>query len=183
MKKTLISFVFLFGVLFASSAQEKSFDFNKLYGAINFTTAGAPGLNFTTKDFANESIGVELGYRFTPNFSLFALSTGDINLLNYTTTKNFNKTSTIGLGAAYAFNIGYNSYIEPVISCATTYMKTDLNYLTPKFEVRLGVNNSGIGKGQGGPYLGLGLQYIHPYNNPTTPNMLMGTATIGFKLF
>lgn len=39
MKKTLISIVFLFGVLSAASAQEKSF--NRLYGAINLTSAGA----------------------------------------------------------------------------------------------------------------------------------------------
>ena len=181
MKKTLISIVFLFGVLSAASAQEKSF--NRLYGAINFTSAGAPRLNFSTKDFATNAVGVELGYRFTPSFSLFALTTADINLLNYTTTKNFNETGTLGLGAAYAFNIGNHSYIEPVISCATTYMKSDLSYLTPKFEVRWGVNNFAGAKGQLGPYIGLGLQYIHLYNTSTTPNMLMGCATIGFKLF
>ena len=183
MKKTLISLVFLFGVLSAASAQEKSFDFNKLYGAFNITSGGAPNLNFTTKDFAIESVGVEMGYRFTPSFSLFALATGDINLLNYTSTKNFNKTGTVGLGAAYAFNIGNNTYIEPVISCATTYMKTDLNYLTPKFEIRWGTKNPWNKNSQFGPYLGVGLQYIHPYNTSTTPNMLMGCATIGFKLF
>ena len=102
--------------------------------------------------------------------------------MNCTTTKNFNETGTVGLGAAYAFNIGKNSYIEPVISCATTYLKTDFNYLTPKFEVRWGVNPSS-GKGLLSPYVGLGLQYIHPYNNPNTPNMLMSYATLGFKLF
>ena len=180
MKKTLISLVFLFGVLSAASAQEKPF--NRLYGAFNISFGGAPNANFTTKDFANRSLGVELGYRFTPNFTLFALTTADINLLNCTTTKNFNETGTVGLGAAYAFNIGKNSYIEPVISCATTYLKTDFNYLTPKFEVRWGVNPSS-GKGLLSPYVGLGLQYIHPYNNPTTPNMLMSYATIGLKLF
>ena len=181
MKKTLISIVFLFGVLFASSAQEKSF--NRLYGAINFSAGGAPNLNFTTKDFANRSLGIELGYRFTPSFSIFALTTADINLFNVNTTKNYNETGTLGLGAAYAFNIGNNSYIEPVISCASTYMKTDFNYLTPKFEIRWGSKNPWNKNNHLGPYVGLGLQYIHPYNNSTTPNMLMSYATLGFKLF
>ena len=85
MKKTFLAFALLFGVLFASSAQEKSF--NRLYGAFNVSFGGAPHANFTNKDFANRSFGIELGYRFTPNFSLFALTTADINLLNATTTK------------------------------------------------------------------------------------------------
>jgi hypothetical protein len=181
MKKTLISLVFLFGVLSAASAQEKPF--NRLYGAFNITSGGAPNLNFSSKDFANRSFGVEIGYRFTPSFSLFTLATADINLLNCTTTKNYNETGTLGLGAAYAFNIGNNTYIEPVISCASTYLKTDLNYLTPKFEIRWGTKNPWNKNSQLGPYVGLGLQYIHPYNNPNTPNMLMSYATLGFKLF
>ncbi len=181
MKKTFLAFALLFGVLFASSAQEKSF--NRLYGAFNVSFGGAPHANFTNKDFANRSFGIELGYRFTPNFSLFALTTADINLLNATTTKNYNETGTLGVGAAYAFNVGNRSYIEPVISCASTYLKSDFTYLTPKFEVRWGVNIPWGGKYNTGPYLGLGIQYIHPYNNSTVPNMVMSYATIGFKLF
>lgn len=178
MKKGLSCVLLIIGVVFIANAQNKSF--NRFYNSFGLSCGGAPNTNFTTKDFAIRSCEVGLGFRFTPNFATFALSTADINLMNATTTRNYNLTGTLGVGAIYSFDIGHRSYIEPVITCSSTYQKSDLNYLTPKFEVRWGVKIPWGGKFNFGQYVGIGIQYIHPYDSSTVPNMAIAYATIGF---
>jgi hypothetical protein len=182
MKKVIITLFLALGICTVSFAQSDLA--SRLYGTLSFSYGGAPKMNFTKEDFAIRSFNVELGYRPADKFSIFLPVSIDINLLNTTTTRNYNETGTVGLGTAYAFPLEKNSYIEPALSCSTTYVKTDVNYLTPKFEVRWGVGrqdrsiipNFGL-------YCGVGVQYIHPYDNAPVPDMFLGCATVGIHLF
>lgn len=182
MKKVIFSLFLILGINMVSFAQSDLA--RRLYGTISYSFGGAPKMNFTTNDFAIRSFNVELGYRPTDKFSIILPVSVDINLLNATTSKNYNETGTVGLGAALTLPIGKSSYIEPVLSCSTTYLKTDVNYLTPKFEVRWGVgrlDRSIIPFF--GLYCGLGIQYIHHYDNSPVPNMVLSYATVGIHLF
>lgn len=182
LKKVITTLFLAFGICMVSFAQSDWA--HRLYGTLGFSYGGAPRMNFAKEDFAIRSFNVELGYRPTDNFSIFLPVSIDMNLLNTTTTRNYNETGTVGLGTAYAFPLGKNSYIEPALSCSTTYIKTDVNYLTPKFEVRWGVgrlDRSIIP--YFGLYCGLGVQYMHPYDTGLMSNMVLGYATVGIHLF
>lgn len=159
-----------------SFAQNRPFD--HLYMSMGYSFGGAPHANFTTKDFAYRSFDYSLGYRFNEHVAVFVPITMDVNMMNMTTTKNFNETGTLGLGASYTFNLGRKSFLEPVLSCSSTIYKSDLSYLIPKFEVRWGVKMNRFG-----PFVGLGVQYLHPYGNSTVPNMTMMYAKLGIRLF
>jgi hypothetical protein len=176
MKKTLASLALL--ICFASASFAQDGLLNHLYMSFGYGFGGAPNANFSTKDFAIRSFDFSFGFRFNEHLSVFVPLALDDNLMNMTTTKNYNETGTLGLGASYTFNLGSRSFLEPVLSCNTTYIKSDLNYLTPKFEVRWGAK-----MGRFGPFVGLGVQYLHPYDNGTVPNMTMVYAKIGARLF
>ena len=164
------------GLATFSFAQNKPLD--HLYMSMGYSFGGAPYTNFTTKDFAYRSFDFSFGYRFNEHVALFVPVTIDVDMMNMTSTKNFNETGTLGLGASYTFNLGRKSFLEPVLSCGSTYYKTDLNYLTPKFEVRWGAKLNRFGM-----FVGLGAQYLHPYGNSTVPNMTMMYAKVGVRLF
>lgn len=176
MRRILAALTLAFGLFTTAFAQNKVLD--HLYMSMGYSFGGAPNTNFTTKDFAYRSFDFSFGVRFNEHISLFIPITMDTDMMNMTTTKNFNETGTLGLGASYTFNLGRKSFLEPVLSCGSTFYKTDLNYLTPKFEVRWGVNMNRFG-----PFVGIGVQYLHPYGNSTVPNMTMMYAKVGVRLF
>lgn len=175
-KKVFAVMALAFGLVTTSFAQNNPLD--HWYLSMGYGFGGAPNTNFTTKDFAFRSFDLSVGYRFNEHVALFVPITIDVNMMNMTTTKNFNETGTLGLGASYTFNLGRKSFLEPVLSCGSTYYKTDLNYLTPKFEVRWGVNMNRFG-----PFVGIGVQYLHPYGNSSVPDMTMMYAKVGVRLF
>ena len=176
MRKVLAVLPLALGLVTTSFAQSNPLD--HLYMSMGYSFGGAPYTNFSTKDFAYRSFDFSFGYRFNEHVALFVPVTMDVNMMNMTTSKNFNETGTLGLGASYTFNLGRKSFLEPVLSCGSTIYKSDLSYLTPKFELRWGAKINRFG-----PFVGLGVQYIHPYGNSTVPNMTLMYAKVGIRLF
>lgn len=176
MKKILASIALVFLFAAVPFAQNK---LDRMYVSMGYGFGGAPNTNFTTKDFAIRSFDFSVGYRFNEHLSLFIPITTDVNMMNMTTSKNFNETGTLGLGASYTFYIGRGSFLEPILACGSTFYNSNLNYLSPRFELRWG----GGKIGNFGPFIGLGVQYLHPYGNSTVPNMTMMYAKIGARLF
>ena len=159
-----------------SYAQDHSM--NHLYMSIGYCFGGAPNTNMTSKDFAYRSFDYSFGVRLNEQVAIFVPITMDIDMMNMTTTKNYNETGTLGLAVSYTFNLGKGSFLEPVLSCGSTVYESDFSYLTPKFEVHWGANMYGFGL-----FIGLGMQYLHPYGNSTVPDMTMMYAKIGVRLF
>lgn len=175
-KRIIAAIVLALALSSVSFAQDNSID--HLYMSMGYSFGGAPYTNFTTKDFAYRSFDYSVGYRFNEHVALFVPITMDVNMMNMTTSMNYNETGTLGLGASYTIVLGKKSFLEPVLSCESTIYKSDLSYLIPKFEVRWGANMNRFGL-----FVGFGLQYLHPYGNSTVPDMTMLYAKIGVRLF
>lgn len=157
-----------------ASAQTNTID--RLYLAFNVSAGGAIS---KTNDYATRSCGLMVGVRFHQRLATFITETADLNLTKTTDARKYDETLTLGAGVSYTFPVGKVFSIEPVLSCSSTIIKTDLSYLTPKLEVRGCCqipNKSAF-------YIGLGMQYLHPYSKQVATNMLMAYLTLGFKLF
>lgn len=176
MKKVFAVIALSLGLLTTSFAQNKVWD--HLYMSMGYSFGGAPYTNFTTKDFAYRSFDFSFGYRFNEHVALFVPITMDVNMMNMTTTRNYNETGMLGLGTSYTFHLGRVSFLEPVLTCGSTFYKSDLSYLTPKLEVRWGAKLNRFGF-----FIGLGVQYLHPYGSRTVPDMTMMYAKVGMRLF
>lgn len=174
MKRIISSLALLFGTCLASFAQTDSF--TKFYGSCNISFAG-PKLNTKLEAFAFRSLGIELGYRLTDRFSVFIPVSADMQLLNVRTTKNFNETGTVGLGATYAIPLSSFSFLEPVLACSTTFLKTDFNYFTHKYELRWSTNVSHFR-----PFVGLGVQHVRFYDYEPTSDMKQIYLSLGIRL-
>lgn len=175
-KNTLATLALALGLFTVSFAQENNM--NHIYMSMGYSFGGAPNANFSTKDFAYKSFDYSFGVRFNEHVALFVPITMDVNMMNVTTTKNYEETGTLGVGASYTFNLGKGSFLEPVLSCGSTVYRVNLSYLTPKLEVHWGANMNGFGL-----FVGLGVQYLHPYGNSTFPDMTIMYAKIGARLF
>ena len=91
--------------------------------------------------------------------ALFLTESAELSLTNIANTKNYNGTFSLGAGTSYNFPVNNYFSIEPALTCSSTIIKRQLNYLSPKLELRF----CGHIPGASAIYLGFGLQYIHPY--------------------
>ncbi|MBO5630215.1 MAG: hypothetical protein J5965_14205 [Aeriscardovia sp.] len=159
-------------------AAQNSFK-DRLYLTFNVTTGGPLNGNFKPNSFSIHTCGLQVGFRLKQHLAFFLTESAELSLTNIANTKNYNGTFSLGGGTSYNFPVNNYFSIEPALTCSSTIIKRQLNYLSPKLELRFCCHIPGASA----IYLGFGLQYIHPYSKEIIPDLLTYFLTLGFKLF
>jgi len=169
----------LFTTCICATATAQTDITDRLYLDFNVSAGGSLYADETANDYSTRSCGLLVGVRFYQHMAAFLTETADLSLINTTNSRNYYETLTLGAGMSYSFPVSKYFSVEPVLSCSSTIIKTELNYVAPKMEVRWCCR---VPKTTAF-YIGVGLQYILPYSKEFVSNMLVSHFTLGFKLF
>ena len=152
---------------------------DRLYLSFSVGSGSAPAANLMADSFENRFIGLQLGVRFSRRISVFLTDSAELYLTNKSGSKTYNELLALGGGVSVTFPVGKYFSLEPVLSCSSTIMKRERNCLIPKLELRL------CGQSPAVPpvFMGIGLQYIHPYSKEAGPNIWLPFLSLGFQLF
>ena len=134
-------------------------------------------LNLNDSDFAAFNFTLKPGWRFASGLFVACPLTLSIGEYNLTTSKNFDNQGLVGLSAGYHLPLfGDTNFMEAEISCSSTVLNTDFNYLDFGIHFRYGLK-----AGNFKPFFGLGLSYLRQYDRTVPDNFLLG-ASIGLLL-
>ncbi len=134
-------------------------------------------LNLNDSDFATFNFTLKPGWRFASGLFVacpLTLSVGEYNLAS---SKNFDNQGLAGIAAGYHLPLsGKTDFLEAEISCSSTVLNTEFNYLDFGIQFRYGVK-----AGNFKPFFGLGLSYLRQYDRTVPDKCLLG-ASIGLLL-
>jgi len=147
------------------------------YVTTEFNLTGADFQGWGKPDFGSYGFTVSPGYRFNPHWAVFVPVNAEVLLINRQSTKNFIEQGTLGLGGSYTLTMKDHMALEFVVSCNSTYIKSDLNYFKAKAAVNFGFHGLG-----GTPYVGIGCSYLSPYSNITNDKVMI-EINLGFTIF
>ena len=173
---TILAAIALIAV--SASAQESEREkVSHFYTTTEFNITGADYQGWGKPDFGSYGFIVSPGYRFNPHWAVFVPVNVDVLLLNRQSTKNFVEQGTLGLGGSYTLTMKDHKALEFVVSCNSTYIKSDLNYFKAKAAVNFGFHGLG-----GTPYVGIGCSYLSPYGNVGSDKVML-EINFGFTIF
>lgn len=134
-------------------------------------------LNLNDSDFAASNFTLKPGWRFASGLFVacpLTLSVGEYNLAS---SKNFDNQGLAGVAAGYHLPLSGNTdFLEAELSCSSTVLNTEFNYLDFGIHFRYGVK-----AGNFRPFFGLSISYLRQYDRAVPDKCLLG-ASIGLLL-
>jgi opacity protein-like surface antigen len=162
----LLSAIFLTG---SAAVNAQSFIEKHFCGFGQFSSSRSYFSDAKDSDYLTSQFTLSPGYKTSSGLSFYIPFELTFVGYNLETTKNFDYQGGLGVGIAYDITKKDEYFKMQIASaCTSTIFNADIDFLSPKLELRLGYKGDYYGV-----YCGIGAEYMHTYSKDFDDKLML----------